>query len=156
MSRKKMTEAEKAELEKFHKQQELFNKYMGRKQEPNKAKAEALAKVELQLKDGEKERVVPKFENGARVGTEKKMIPLSPFDRAKLLMQREELLKSQGMTSAKREAMRGEFLAMLPEFAAKAGFSAEVLRKIGVEDDDLEQAGFKPVGCRGASSASAP
>ena len=120
----------------------VFNKYL--KPSAGALKAQArISEIAALLATGTTQRIVPKFgkvPDGAKVreGSVPKERPLLPSQRAKLVTERLEL---QNGKAAKPE-LRAEFLAILPQFAARMGFTAEALQESGVSAADLKAAGL--------------
>lgn len=122
-------------------QRGIFNKYIralkGRAAEKNREK---IAEIDAILTRGRHVRKAPVFKNGKRIGTKEKELELLPSERAKLMAQRSHLEAS--LTRKAPDELRSEFLAILPEYAAKNDLTREILITVGVPVEDLAAAGL--------------
>lgn len=122
-------------------QRGIFNKYIralqGRAAEKNREK---IAEIDAILSRGRHVRKAPVFKNGKRIGTKEKELALLPSERAKLMAQRARL--EAALTRKAPDDLRDEFLAILPEYAAKNGLTREILLSVGVPAEDLAAAGL--------------
>jgi hypothetical protein len=120
----------------------VFNKYLasltGRRVQSTHSK---IAEIDAFLKEGSKQRRVPKFTNGKRVGTEMKDVALLPADRARLIARRRELERKIPVTG--KENLRDHFLKILPEYASSQGWDRSILLEAGVSAIDLDEVGIK-------------
>jgi len=123
-------------------QRSLFNRYLasmkGKRVEATQKK---IADIDQILSEGTKERRVPKFVSGKRHGTEVKRVPLLPADRARLLARQRDLRTS--LPTVGKEKLRGQFLKILPTYAASQGWDRQILLDVGVPLADLEATGLK-------------
>ena len=124
-------------------QRGIFNQYIrslnGRTAQKNRQK---MLDIEEALARGTRIKVVAKFAEGKRVGSEEKELPLLPSEMATLLAQKARLEKSFE-TSVSRE-QREQFLSILPDFATRNDFTYEILIAVGVPKHDLVEAGILP------------
>lgn len=122
-------------------QRGIFNKYIralkGRAAEKNREK---IVEIDAILLRGRHVRKAPVFKNGKRIGTKEKELDLLPSERAKLMAQRSHLEAS--LTRKAPDELRSEFLAILPEYAAKNDLTREILLTVGVPPEDLAAAGL--------------
>ena len=122
-------------------QRGIFNKYLrslqGRAAERNREK---IAELEETLSRGRQIRKAPVFKNGKRIGTREKELPLLPSERAKLMAQKGQL--EANLTRKAPDELRRDFLAILPEYAAKNGLTREILVSVGVPLEDLAAVGL--------------
>lgn len=119
----------------------VFNRYLkslsGRR--ANSAR-EQLTEIDETLEHGTRERLVAKFVDGKRKGTERKHVPLLPADRARLIAKRRQLVAKLEATG--KPSLREEFLSILPDYAASQGWDRAILRAVGVPEKDLDEAGI--------------
>lgn len=101
---------------------------------------EKIAEIDAILSRGRHVRKAPVFKNGKRIGTKEKELALLPSERAKLMAQRARLEST--LTRKAPDELRRDFLAILPEYAAKNGLTREILVTVGVPTEDLHAAGL--------------
>jgi hypothetical protein len=122
-------------------QRGIFNRYLralqGRALERNREK---IAEIDETLARGRQVRKAPVFKNGKRIGTREKELPLLPSERAKLMASRIQL--EANLTRKAPDELRGEFLAILPDYAAKNGLTRDILLSVGVPAEDLAAVGL--------------
>lgn len=130
-------------------QRSVFNKYMEAIQPRpiSERHQKRLSEIELILSRGTVERSVPVFGDPEgtgrrrRVGTTRKMVPMKPAERVKLINEQRKL---QAPTNhGPSGSLRAEFLAMLPAYADRLGLSRESLEEAGVPAADLDEAGLR-------------
>jgi hypothetical protein len=123
----------------------LFNRYIralnGRQAQRTRDK---LTDVEATLARGTRTKRAPVFENGKRIATVDKLLPLLPSEHAELLVKRDRLRCA--VQAVVPPALRAEFLAMLPDYAARHGFTREILLEVGVPALDLDEIGLLALG----------
>jgi DNA-binding transcriptional regulator YdaS (Cro superfamily) len=122
-------------------QRGIFNKYIralqGRAAEKNRDK---IAEIDTILSRGSHVRKTPVFKGARRIGTQESEVALLPSDRAKLMAQRARLVAS--LTRKAPDELRKQFLAILPEYAARNELTREILLSVGVPPEDLAAAGL--------------
>ncbi|MCA9544726.1 MAG: hypothetical protein KC613_10065 [Myxococcales bacterium] len=104
-----------------------------------KALAE-LAELEVTLARGARLKRAAVFEDGRRVGTTDKLLPLLPAEHAQLLVRRNTLRAE--VEHAVPSELHAAFLEMLPEYAARNGFTRSILLEVGVPAADLDAVGL--------------
>jgi len=122
-------------------QRSIFNRYLA-SMKGNRVQSaqEKIKESDRLLAEGVKERKVPKFVDGKRQGTELKKVTLLPADRARLLAKQRDLIASLPTTG--KESLRGQFLKILPGYAASQGWDRAILLEVGVPAIDLDEAGI--------------
>ncbi len=122
-------------------QRGIFNKYIralsGSAVERNRAR---IAEIDEVLERGTREKKAPVFEDGKRVGTTTKQLPLLPSERATLLVRRKKL--EEQLAQKAPDDLRQQFIEMLPEYAERNEFTREILLAAGVPEEDLNEAGL--------------
>ncbi len=122
-------------------QRGIFNRYIrslsGRAVERNREK---IREIDEMLERGTRLKKAPVFEDGKRVGTTSKELPLLPSERATLMVTRRKLCEA--LANRAPSGLRTEFIEMLPGYAARNEFTREILLAAGVPEADLEEAGI--------------
>lgn len=119
----------------------VFNRYLRALQGPAVERIrQRLLEVETTLARGTRLKRAPVFEEGRRIGTTERALALLPSERAQLLVRRAQLTAS--LAEAAPPALRDAFLAMLPDYAARNGFTRAILLEVGVPPADLDAAGI--------------
>lgn len=120
----------------------IFNRYIrairGASAEKNRRK---IAEIDEMLTRGTRTKKAPLFEDGKRIGTVEKELPLLPSERAIWLARRARLEES--LVRSAPEDLRRQFLEMLPEYAARHELSRAILLEVGVPASDLDAAGIQ-------------
>jgi hypothetical protein len=119
----------------------VFNRYLrtlqGAAVERLRQRLEEVAQA---LERGTRLKRAPVFDDGRRVGTTERELALLPSERAQLLVRRAQIEASlAGIAPAD---LRTAFLEMLPEYAARNGFTREILMEVGVPQADLDACGI--------------
>lgn len=121
-------------------QRGVFNRYIrslsGRAVERNREK---IREIDDTLERGTRLKKAPVFEDGVRVGTTTKELPLLPSERATLMVKKRKL--QEVLTNRAPTELRTEFLAMLPGYAERNEFTRDILVAAGVPEADLDEAG---------------
>lgn len=139
--RGRITAAARKEGARVKAQRGLFNRYVRAVKSDGRARLLAeLAEVEATLARGERLKKAAVFEGGRRVGTADKMLPLLPSEHAKLLVRRNTLQAE--VAHVVSADLRAAFLEILPEYAARNGFTRAILLEVGVPGDDLDAVGL--------------
>ena len=119
----------------------VFNRYLRALQGPAVERIrQRLEEIEATIARGTRLKRAPVFEEGKRTGTTERVLALLPSERAQLLVRRAQLTAS--LAEVAPPALREAFLAMLPEYAARNGFTRAILLEVGVPPADLEAAGI--------------
>ncbi len=120
-------------------QRGIFNRYVRAIEgKPSMRVRARLVEIDEALAKGTRRKKAPLFENGVRVGTIEKELPLLPSERAHLLVERGRL--QARLRARVPEGLREAFLEMLPEYADRNGFTHAILLASGVPGEDLEVA----------------
>ena len=122
-------------------QRGVFNRYIrsltGRAMERTREK---IREIEGTLERGTRLKKAPVFEDGKRVGTTTKELPLLPSERATLMVKKRKLEES--LTSKAPDGLRAQFIEMLPGYAQRNEFTRDILLAAGVPEEDLDEAGI--------------
>ncbi|MBU0553287.1 hypothetical protein KKF91_20445 [Myxococcota bacterium] len=122
-------------------QRGVFNRYIkslqGRAVERNRLKIEEIARM---LESGTRIKKAPVFRDGHRVGTIEKALPLLPSERAMWMARKQKL--EANLTRSAPDELHKEFLAMLPDYAARNNLTREILISVGVPESDLDAVGL--------------
>lgn len=141
-NRRPITDEARKKATRTRQQRSVFNRYLATLRGKRVLATEAkIAAINTMLVEGTKERWVPKFVKGVRMGTERKKVALLPADRARLLARRRDLQAKLPITG--KGELRDEFLAILPIYAASQGLNREILLDVGVPVIDLDAAGIE-------------
>lgn len=122
-------------------QRGIFNRYVrsltARAMERTREK---IREIDETLERGTRLKKAPVFEDGKRVGTTTKALPLLPSERAMLMVKRRKLEES--LTARAPDGLRAQFIEMLPGYAARNEFTRDILLAAGVPEEDLDEAGI--------------
>ena len=139
--RGQITEAARAKGAAAKRQRGVFNRYVRALEgKPSMRVRARLREIEEALAKGTRVKKAPVFENGSRVGTVDKELPLLPSERAHLLVERRALYTR--LRARVPEGLRDAFIAMMPDYAERNGFTRDILLASGVPAEDLDLCGI--------------
>ncbi|MCB9537929.1 MAG: hypothetical protein H6704_16875 [Myxococcales bacterium] len=119
----------------------VFNRYIKALQGKAVTRTQArIDEIDATLARGTRLKKSPVFEDGKRVGTTERQLPLLPSERAILMAQRRRLEES--LTQRAPDELRAQFLAMLPEYAERHELTRDILLEVGVPAEDLDAVGI--------------
>ena len=119
----------------------IFNRYIKALQGPQVDRVRAqIAEIDAMLARGTRLKKAPVFENGTRVGTTERELPLLPSEMAIWMAKRSKL--EAGLKRRAPDDLRQEFLRILPQYAVRHDLTRDILLAVGVPEDDLDEAGI--------------
>lgn len=140
--RGRLTDAARRKGAKSKIQRGIFNRYVRAIQGPAVERdKQKIAEIEEMLERGTRLKKAPVFEDGKRVGTTEKQLPLLPSERAIWLARKAKLEESLHRRAP--EELRQQFIEMLPEYAARYDLTRDILLEVGVPEEDLDEAGIE-------------
>jgi hypothetical protein len=120
-------------------QRGIFNRYVRALNQ--KSTTAKLDELQAQLAKGVVIKKVPVFQDGQRVGSVEKEVPMLPSDRARLMARIEALKAKKG--KGVNDDLRQKFLDILPSYAARYNLTRDILLNVGVPEEDLDAANIQ-------------